>query len=140
MEATVTRTVPAGVDAVWSILSNHAGMTGWAPGLKATVTKPGTTEPDGLGAVRRISTPLPVPAIVEEIVAFEPGRRLRYKALAGVPLKNYFGDVVLTPAGTGTTISYTIGADQRVPGLDKVAVRTIAAVLCSMLVRQTRKA
>lgn len=140
MQATVTKTVPASIDRVWQVLSDHEGMTGWAPGLTSTLTTPGAQDRNGLGAVRRISTPLPVPAIVEEIVAFEPERRLEYKALSGVPLKHYSGEVVLTPSGKGTTISYSIRADQRVPLVEKVVVRTIAAVLCTALVRAVGKA
>lgn len=139
MKATATATVSAPIDRVWTLLSDHEGMTGWAPGLKSTLTKAGSSERNGLGAVRKISTPLPAPAIVEEIVAFEPKQRLSYKALSGVPLKNYVGDVVLTPVAGGTSISYTISADKRVPGFDNVAVKVIARTLLSMLVRQAKK-
>ena len=33
---------------------------------------------------------------VEEVTAFEPGQRLEYKLLKGLPLRNYVGEVRLT--------------------------------------------
>jgi hypothetical protein len=100
----------------------------------------GTLQRGGVGAVRRISSRLPAPAIVEEITAFEPKRRLAYKALAGVPLKNYSGDVRLTASGTGTVVSYTITADQRIPLVESLLVKAIAAGLLGGLARAVAKA
>ena len=37
---------------MWDKLSNHAGMSGWAPGITVTLDKPGTTDANGVGAVR----------------------------------------------------------------------------------------
>jgi uncharacterized protein YndB with AHSA1/START domain len=140
MESTVRTTVPAPIDTVWEVLADHEGLRNWAPGIKAELTTPGTSEPNGVGAVRRINGPLPLPAIVEEVTAFEPGRRLTYKALGGIPLRNYQGDVVLEAAGTGTAIAYTVRADERVPLVDKALTKVIAAGLLGGLVRAVKKA
>jgi uncharacterized protein YndB with AHSA1/START domain len=139
MKATVTKTVSATVEAVWAVVSNHEGMTGWAPGLKASLVSEGTPDRNGVGAVRRLRNPFPVPAIVEEITAFEPNRRLAYRALSGVPLKNYAGEIVLESADGGTTITYSISADPRLPGIDAALVRGIAIALLNTVVRQIRK-
>lgn len=140
MQSTARKTVSAPIDVVWRVLSDHEGMHNWAPGISAQVTSTGATDVNGVGAVRRITGPLPMPAIVEEITAFEPGRRLSYKALAGVPLRNYHGDVVLEAAGDGTAISYTVSADQRVPLVEKALTRVIANGLLGGLVRAVKKA
>ena len=140
MQTTVRKTVSAPIDTVWRVLADHEGMHNWGPGIKAKVTSTGATDLNGVGAVRRITTPLPMPAIVEEVTAFEPGRRLSYKALAGVPLRNYRGDVVLEAAGTGTAISYTVEVDQRVPLVEKALTRVIATGLLGGLVRAVNKA
>jgi carbon monoxide dehydrogenase subunit G len=140
MESTVRTTVSAPIDVVWKVLADHEGMDKWGPGISAEVTTPGETDPNGVGAVRRISTPLPAPAIVEEVTAFEPGRRMAYKALAGVPLRNYQGDVELRESGNGTAISYTVRADQRVPLVEKALTKVIAAGLLGGLVRAVKKA
>ncbi len=140
MQSTVHKTVSAPIDTVWEVLADHEGMHNWAPGIKAKVTSTGATDRNGVGAVRRIKGPLPMPAIVEEVTAFEPGRRLTYKALAGVPLRNYHGDVVLEAAGSGTAISYTVRADQRLPLVEKALTKVIAAGLLNGLIRAVKKA
>ncbi len=140
MQSTARKTISAPIDVVWGVLADHEGMHNWGPGISAKVTSTGATDPNGVGAVRRITTPLPLPAIVEEITAFEPGRRLSYKAVAGVPLRNYHGDVVLEAAGDGTAISYTVVADQRVPLVEKAVTKAIATSLLGGLVRAVKKA
>ena len=136
---TATATVPKSPEHVWSVLSDHEGMSGWAPGLKVTLENEGGTERNGLGAVRRISAPGPMPAIVEEVVAFQPPSLLSYRAKAGVPFKNYGGTVTLTPAGNGTKIDYSITLDQRVPGFEKGAAALVARVLLTALVRASKR-
>lgn len=140
MQSTVTARVSAPVSTVWAVLSDHEGMASWAPGLKVGIERPGTTTPNGVGAVRRISSPLPMPAIVEEITVFEPDERLGYRAVSGVPLKEYAGEVRLTPHGSGTEIAYSVSAHGKLPVLDRVATQAIATVLLNALVRAVRKA
>ncbi|WP_337830963.1 SRPBCC family protein [Pseudonocardia sp. TMWB2A] len=134
IRATSVRTVSATPDAVWSVLSDHEGMSAWAPGLKVAVTRAGTPEPNGVGAVRKVGIGSPGP-IVEEVTAFEPGRRLGYRALAGVPLKNYRGEVTLRPVGTGTEITYAVEADKRLPAGEALLAKGLSKVLLSGLVR-----
>ncbi|WP_375492315.1 SRPBCC family protein [uncultured Jatrophihabitans sp.] len=140
MRSTATRTVSVPVETVWSVLADHEGMRNWAPGVGARVTKAGSDERNGLGAVREISAPLPVPAIVEEITEFAPPHRLAYRALAGIPLRNYRGDVELSASGEGTVVRYSISADSRLPLVGKAVTRAIAVALLAALVRQARKA
>lgn len=128
----------AAPEAVWSVLSDHEGMSAWAPGLRAELRKEGHDERNGVGAVRVIDAPGPAPAIVEEVTAFEPNVRLGYRALSGVPLRNYRGEVVLTPTAGGTAIAYTVTADQRVPLVEQGLVAVIAKVLLTALVRRVR--
>jgi len=132
MQVTATTTVKQSTAEVWSALANHEGMSAWAPGLQATLDK--------VGAVRRISVPGPAPAIVEEIVAFEPDAKLGYKALSGVPFKEYAGEVALRPAGSGTEIRWTLRITERVPVVEKAAAAVVARTLLSALVRQVKKA
>ncbi|MEZ0578060.1 SRPBCC family protein [Nocardioides sp. MH1] len=139
MRATSTAVVPSSPDQVWAVLADHEGMSSWGPGMKAEVTTPGTAERNGVGAVRRISAPGPAPAIVEEITRFEPGHALGYKALGGVPFKNYRGEVLLTPEGDGTRIDWTLSADQRVPYAEKAALKGVASGLLAAFVRAVKK-
>jgi uncharacterized protein YndB with AHSA1/START domain len=138
MQATSKKTVNVPIARVWEVLSDHEGMSSWGPGMKAVLAKPGTTDRNGVGAVRRLGAALPKPVIVEEITAFEPGRRLGYKALSGVPLKNYGGDVVLREVPGGTEITYSVFADKRLEPLEKVVLKGISASLLAALVRAAR--
>jgi uncharacterized protein YndB with AHSA1/START domain len=117
MHATATATVDAPVARVWAVLADHEGMAKWGPGLKVTLVRPGDTERNGVGAQRSIKAAPVMPPLVEEITAFEPEQRLTYRGVAGIPFRNYVGDVVLRPAGSGTEISYTVSADNRLPGV-----------------------
>lgn len=135
MHATATATVAAPPARVWAILADHEGMSKWAPGLKATLVRPGPAERNGVGAQRRIQPAPLLPAFVEEVTAFEPEQRLSYRAVSGIPLRNYTGDVTLRPAGSGTEISYTVRADNRIPG----AAAILANGLLFALKRQVKQ-
>jgi len=139
MHVTSTKTVDLSPEHVWAVLSDHEGMTDWAPGIKASLTKQGAPTRNGLGAVRRIAQPGPVPPIVEEIVVFEPGRHLGYKAISGVPFRGYVGDVELQPSGSGTAIKWSLSADQRVPLVEKAALAVVSKALLGLLVRRAKK-
>jgi uncharacterized protein YndB with AHSA1/START domain len=137
--STATATVQRPVDHVWAVLADHEAMSTWGPGLTVTLVTEGAPDRNGLGAVRRITAPGPMPAIVEEVVVFEPETRFGYKALSGVPFKNYAGDVVLTPTPGGTRIDYSIRVDERMPFVDKGAAALIARVLLTALVRASKR-
>jgi uncharacterized protein YndB with AHSA1/START domain len=135
MRASSSSTVAAPISHVWTVLADHEGMTGWVPGMKTNLIRLGNDDRNGVGAVRSIRVPLPLPAIVEEIVAFEPRRRLTYRALSGVPLRNYVGDVELRRVGGGTEITYSISADNPLPAVAKV----LASTLLTLLRRQVNR-
>jgi uncharacterized membrane protein len=136
MRATSTATVSSPSSHVWDVLSDHEGMSQWGPGVSVTLRSEGSPDRNGVGAVRVIDAPGPMPSIVEEVVAFEPGRTMSYRALSGVPLRNYGGEVVLSEVAGGTEISYTVPADQRVPWVERVVVKAISLALLKALVRR----
>jgi uncharacterized protein YndB with AHSA1/START domain len=130
-----TATLDRPIAKAWAVLSDHVGMSSWGPGLEVELTKTGEPDPNGVGAVRRISTPGPMPAIVEEITAFEPDSFLGYRALSGVPLRDYRGEVKLADHDGKTFVSYTIHADSRIPLVDQAAVKLLAKTLLGAYVR-----
>lgn len=136
MHATATATVAAPAARVWAVLSDYEGMSAWAPGLQITLARPGSPEPNGVGAQRRIKAVPGMAPLVEEIVAFEPDQRLSYRGVSGIPFRNYLGDVVLRSSGSGTEISYTISADNQLPGVAAV----LAHGLLFALKRAVKKA
>lgn len=140
MQAASSTVVNASPTQVWAVLADHAGMSSWGPGLKATVDKPGAGDPNGVGAVRRIAAPGPMPAIVEEITRFDADSALGYKAISGVPFKGYRGLVELSPVDKGTRIDWTLSADQRVPIAEQAAIKAVSATLLRLLVRAVNRA
>lgn len=120
MHATAKTTVAASPAQVWTVLTDYEAMASWAPGLKISVIRPGSPQPNGVGAQRRIQAVPGMAPLVEEIVAFEPDQRLSYRGVSGVPFRNYLGDVSLRPNGSGTEISYTVSADNRLPAVATV--------------------
>lgn len=143
MRASSTAVVPASVQQVWDVLTDHEGMSTWGPGVTVTLTTPGQPERNGLGAVRRIALPGPVPAIVEEVVTFEAPSRFGYRAVSGVPFRNYAGEVRLIATQTGTEIVYTVTADGRLPVVGKVeqvALKGVALGLLTSLTQAVKRA
>jgi hypothetical protein len=138
MQVTSQTTVAVPIDSVWDKLSNHVGMSSWGPGITVTMDKPGTPDPNGVGAVRRISSQGPGPDIVEEVVTFEAPNLFGYKALSGTPFPGYAGEVRLSPADSGTHISYTISSTASFP-LVKAPLAVICQVLLRLLARASRK-
>jgi uncharacterized protein YndB with AHSA1/START domain len=138
MQVTSHTTVAAPIETVWDRLTNHVGMSQWGPGITVTMDKQGTDDPNGVGAVRRITSPGPGPDIVEEVVTFEPPHLLGYKALSGTPFPGYTGEVRLTPAGSGTHINYTISSTASFP-LVKAPLAVLCQVLLGFLARASRK-
>ena len=138
MHVTSETTVAAPIEAVWGKLSNHVGISEWAPGITVTMDRVGTAEPNGVGAVRRIASRGPGPDIVEEVVTFQPPNVLGYKALSGTPFPGYSGEVRLTPAGAGTHITYTVSSTASFP-LVKAPLAVVGRVLLRLLARASTK-
>ncbi len=138
MQVTSSATVAAPIDSVWATLTDHDGMAGWGPGISVTLDRPGTPDPNGLGAVRRISTPGPGPVIVEEVTTFDAPHVFGYKALSGTPFPGYTGEVRLTPSGTGTRIEYTVASTASFP-LVKAPLAVVGQVLLRLLARAASK-
>jgi uncharacterized protein YndB with AHSA1/START domain len=130
------RQVTTSAGAVWRVLADHRGMASWGPGMSVDLEQEGEPAPNGVGAVRAIKGP--AVRIREEITAFEPEHRLAYRALSGIPLRDWAGEVELAEHAGRTTIRWTITAKAPLPGTDLV-LRVAAGVLLAALVRATNK-
>ncbi len=139
MKTTATAVLDVPISRAWEVLADHEGMSSWGP-VTVTLDRPGTPERSGLGAVRRIVAPGPAPAIVEEVVVFEPQRQLSYRAVSGVPFRNYRCDVMLTEVPQGTQVDYSVGYTPRVLLLERVPVALVARGLLAAYSRAVRRA
>jgi uncharacterized protein YndB with AHSA1/START domain len=117
---------------VWELLADVATWAEWGPWQATQLDQPGKPLPHGLGAIRRLRRGRIV--TVEEVVGFEPPRRLAYRLLSGLPLRDYQAEITLTPEpGGGTMIRWRsqfsgavplVGALMR-PGLSRF-IRDVA--------------
>jgi uncharacterized protein YndB with AHSA1/START domain len=99
-------TTDAAPDAVWSLLGDRSSWPAWSPLGSHSAERPGHDgTPDGPGAIARFVTGRN--RVREEIVELEPGRRLSYALLSGLPLRDYRAVVELTPTGEGTHIRWS---------------------------------
>ena len=105
---------PIGV--VWSLLADARNYSSWALPRSTTLEREGSATPDGVGAIRRFGA---WPFFSrEEVVGFDPPRRLSYVLLSGLPVRDYRADVelhdVVTPAGgVATAVSWTSSYEVR---------------------------
>jgi uncharacterized protein YndB with AHSA1/START domain len=100
------RTTTAVPETVWSLLADGRGWPRWTLMHTARLDREGYPQPDGVGAVRRFRSGLAV--VREEVTAFEPPHRFRYRLLSGFPADDYVGEAVLTPTDEGTSITWTV--------------------------------
>jgi uncharacterized protein YndB with AHSA1/START domain len=100
---------------VWSIVADANGYSQWGPWQDGGY-RPPAAGPSQEGSVqwfrygRRTVT-------VEEILKIERPRRLAYRVVHGIPVRNYRAEVVLTPTrGKGTTIRWSAAWDDTLLG------------------------
>jgi hypothetical protein len=99
---------------VYALLRDGAGWPSWAPIDSFELERPGTDEPEGLGAVRlfrggRVTGH-------DTIVELVPDRRFSYTHTSNLPLRNYRGEVDLEPVAEGTAIRWVSTFDPKWPG------------------------
>lgn len=102
--------------AVWDVYTDHASWAEWSGVRAARIAREGDPAPNGSGCVRVLG-PGPF-AAHEEILDFEPPRRMTYRIVGGrVPLRDHFGEVTLAPEGEGTRIVWRCRFESKLPGL-----------------------
>jgi uncharacterized protein YndB with AHSA1/START domain len=119
----------AAPELIWPLLANAAGYAEWgawdASGDRDLAGKAsgdaGTTR-----WMRYHNT-----TTVEQVLEVEPGRRMVYTVVSGIPVHNYRAEVTLTPTETGTDISWTAEWDRTLLG--RIAHRTLRAFYPQMM-------
>lgn len=117
---------PEKVFAYFAVHENLGGVLG----AEVTRVKDGTDgDPNGVGSVRRVNPPGPVPAFEETTLRIVPDKEIDYTVTRGTPLRDHLGEIRFTPNGSGTHLEWKIMVDASVPGIDfvigKVLLRTI---------------
>jgi uncharacterized protein YndB with AHSA1/START domain len=104
----------APVERVWAVLADARRWKEWTPFRTSELEREGSPEPDGVGALRRFGLSPVVSR--EEVVEFEPPRRLVYELRSGLPINGYRAEVTLTPWEQGTEIEWRSRFEPRIPG------------------------
>jgi uncharacterized protein YndB with AHSA1/START domain len=134
---TFSHEVPVPPETVWDVVADHPGMVRWTPLRRVVMEAGGRPEPHGVGAVRALH--LVGPPIREQVTVFEPGHRLGYRLLSGLPVRNYTGEIVLEPTAVGTRVRWTISFAPSVPGAQfpvAAGIKTAARALAKEATRR----
>jgi uncharacterized protein YndB with AHSA1/START domain len=103
--------------AVFAALADASTWSRWAGRtiLRSSFEREGDPAPGGVGAIRRLGSSRLFTR--EEIVEYEPPRRLVYVLLSGMPVRDYRAEVILTgdPTG-GTVIAWRASFRPLIPG------------------------
>jgi uncharacterized protein YndB with AHSA1/START domain len=112
----VRRLIDAPLAAVWERYTDHVSWTEWAGLGKVQLERTGQPPPNGVGCVRVISNA--GFEVHEEVLSFEPSRRMTYRIVrGGLPLRDHFGEVTFEPHDGGTLVVWRCRFDSKIPGL-----------------------
>ena len=115
MTVTAKGTTPAPPAAVFTLLKASRTWPRWSMIGSYEMVRPGTDEPDGVGAVRCFRTG--IVTAVEEIVEIVPDRRISYILKSGLPLKDYRARTDLAPLPDGgTAVTWQSSFRPEIPG------------------------
>ena len=133
----VSERIAATPERVFSVVADHEGMKRWAGVREVVLRRPGAPDPNGEGAVRTVRA---FGVVVDErITVFKPGERLEYTVIEGGPLRNHAGEVVLTPDGDGTRVTWAVRFDPWIPGTGWILERVLRKGLGGSLAGLKRK-
>lgn len=134
----VFRHVPAPIDTVWEIISNHRGYASWTPMTTARLEVEGSPQPDGVGAVRFLGVG-PVGAR-ERVLEFDPPDHLAYTIVSGPPARGYRADMWLQSTSDGGTDLRWLGSFASAPrGLGGPTRAMLAVALRDLADRVVRE-
>ena len=102
--------------AVWDAITDQDNMAHWIGFDPVTVRREGWTQRHGAGSERLMQGPLGVGQIVEQVVAMNPQRSLRYRVIDGSPLACHQRELALKQSGELTEVHWTIRFRPKVAG------------------------
>ena len=105
--------VPAPPQQVWDLYTDHCSWEDWAGVREVVLRQQGDPPPNGVGASRVMRSR--GIAIEEEVIVFEPPRRMVYRLVAGAPIRNHQAEVLFSPSETGTRVEWHVRFDPLVP-------------------------
>jgi uncharacterized protein YndB with AHSA1/START domain len=110
----VTQRAAAAPAAVFALLVDGETWPSWSPIEAFELERTGDPPPEGVGAIRVFRRGRTIGR--DEIVEVVPDRRLSYRSLSGLPVRDYRAHVDLEPDGDGTAIQWEASFAPKVPG------------------------
>ncbi len=133
----VQQVIEAPVQAVWRRYTDHVSWSDWAGLGTVKLAQQGTPPPNGAGAVRVISSA--GVKVFEEVVTFEPPRRMTYRVVRGwIPITDHLGEVVFEPHARGTLVTWRCQFNSKIPGLGGLFQRLVTRLFRYALRRLSR--
>jgi uncharacterized protein YndB with AHSA1/START domain len=136
-EIDVRQVIPAPPAAVFAALLDRPSWPAWSGHTAFELVRPGTPGPYDVGSVGLLHSGRRR-AVREQIVEVVPGRRIGYRLLAGLPLREYRADFDLTPTGEATTVRWHASFDAP-PGFGWIYVAALRRFTRRMLDGLTRR-
>jgi uncharacterized protein YndB with AHSA1/START domain len=115
LEVSASGTTVAAPEIVWPLIEDANRYREWGPWNDSRYVRPGDASPHGPGAIRRIRYGR-MTTTTERVLDVEPGRRVVYEVVSGIPVKNYRAVVELRPTPNGTAIHWSARFDRTLGG------------------------
>jgi uncharacterized protein YndB with AHSA1/START domain len=128
----------APIETVWARYTDHVSWTDWAGLGRVRLAREGIPAPNGVGCVREFSS-FGV-TVSEEVLTFDPPRRMTYRIVrGGLPISDHLGEVLFEPNGGGTLVTWRCQFRSRVPGLGGVFRAFITRLFRNALHKLSRR-
>jgi uncharacterized protein YndB with AHSA1/START domain len=123
----VTQHSAAAPATVFALLAHGNTWPRWSPIEAFELERTGDPPPEGVGAIRVFRRGRTMGR--DEIVEVVPDRRLSYRSLSGLPVRDYQAHVDLEPDGDGTTIRWEASFSPKLPGTGRLLERGLRRFL-----------
>ncbi len=123
IEISVERRIAAPAARIWDVLIDHEGMTRWMPVREVVRRRPGTADPNGVGAVRTIRGGGLV--LEERVTESKPPERMVYELTAGAPIRDHRGEVTLVADANETRVRWSVRFRPLIPGTGWLLARLL---------------
>lgn len=119
----ITQDFALPVERVYAYVSEHENL-GPLFGASIERVRDGETTRNGVGSVRRLKVG-PLPPFEETVTKAVPNELIEYRITQGGILKNHRGVMRFAPKGTGSTLTYVIEFDGKVPGTGSLIAKSL---------------
>ncbi|HEX6665544.1 MAG TPA: SRPBCC family protein [Solirubrobacterales bacterium] len=120
---TYERQVSAPPETVFRVLTDHRRYSEITPMRKAVLEREGEPSPNGVGAIRVLSSV--GPPLREEVLAYEEPQRFSYTLLSGAPVRDHVGTVQLSAHEGGTRMVYAVRTTPTLPLVGPLVVGVV---------------